>query len=93
MSSRTANNQIASGLINAITMPMMISSGIFFSYHNFPTYIESIVRYFPLTMLADGIRGIFIEGAGISEVWLPCLMLNLVGIVFFYIGLRIYKWD
>ncbi|MCB1176879.1 MAG: ABC transporter permease, partial [Leptospiraceae bacterium] len=93
LSSRTSNNQIANGLINAVSMPMMIASGIFFSYHNFPDYIEKVVEYFPLTLLADSIRGIFIEAKGIGDVWISMIILNIIGLIFFYIGLKNYKWD
>ena len=41
MSSRTANPRVGNGLINAITFPMMLLSGIFFSYHHFPAVGDS----------------------------------------------------
>jgi len=44
--SRAANAQVGNGIINAFTMPMMILSGIFFSYHHFPDWaIESILNF------------------------------------------------
>ncbi len=92
MSSRTDNSQIGNGLINLVVMPMMVMSGIFFSYHNFPEAIIPIIQFFPLTILADGVRSIFIEGAGLAEVSRPIIVLALTGVVFFSVGLRIYKW-
>ncbi len=92
-SSRASNSQIANGVINAISFPMMMLSGIFFSYHNFPDWATSIIRFFPLTLLADSVRAIFIEGASLNLVAGPALILMAVGIIFFGIGLKIYKWD
>jgi ABC-2 type transport system permease protein len=92
-SSRASNSQIANGVINAISFPMMMLSGIFFSYHNFPDWATSIIRFFPLTLLADSVRAIFIEGAGFNIVVGPSIILISVGILFFGIGLKIYKWD
>lgn len=91
-SSRTDNTQIGNGLINAVVMPMMILSGIFFPYHNFPDWAIVVIQKLPLTMLADGIRSVFIEGAGISDVLSQIIILFVIGIVFFGAGLRIYKW-
>ena len=54
-------------------MPMMVLSGIFFSYHNFPDWSIAVIRNLPLTMLTDGIRSIFNEGAGWSQVAMPVL--------------------
>ena len=92
VSSHTANTEIGNGLINVVVMPMMVLSGIFFSYHNFPEWAIPYIQKFPLTMLADGIRSIFIEGAGYAEVALPFFILMTIGIVFFAAGLKIFKW-
>lgn len=92
ISSRTANSRIGTGLINVVTMPMMILSGIFFSYHNFPDFAIPIIRKMPLTMMADSVRSVFIEGAGISQVAGNSAILAGLGALCFLIGLRIYKW-
>jgi ABC-2 type transport system permease protein len=92
VSSHTSNTEVGNGLINFVVMPMMILSGIFFSYQNFPDWSISVIKYFPLTMLTDGVRGIFNEGAGYPEVAIPILILTSVGVIFFTVGLKIFKW-
>ena len=92
MSSRTANPRVGNGLINAITFPMTLLSGIFFSYHHFPAWVIPIVRKLPLTMLADSIRSIFNEGAGFAQVAPAAFILAATGALFFYAGMKIYKW-
>ena len=91
-SCRTANTEIGNGLINAVVLPMMVLSGIFFSYHNFPDWSIPFIQKLPLTLLADGIRGIFIEGAGLSDIYFPSMILGVIGILFFSAGLKIFKW-
>jgi ABC-type multidrug transport system permease subunit len=92
VSSHTANTEIGNGLINVVVLPMMVLSGIFFSYHNFPDWAIPFIQKFPLTMLADGIRSIFIEGAGYVEVAFPSFLLIIIGVLFFSAGLKIFKW-
>jgi ABC-type multidrug transport system permease subunit len=92
VSSHTANTEIGNGLINVVVLPMMVLSGIFFSYHNFPAWSIPFIQKLPLTLLADGIRSIFIEGAGYSEISLPSFILMAIGIFFFSTGLKIFKW-
>jgi len=92
ISARTSKTEIGNGLINAVVMPMMVLSGVFFSYHNFPQATIPFIQALPLTMLADGIRSIFIEGVGLSQLVVEIVALTGVGIVTFLIGLRIYKW-
>jgi ABC-type multidrug transport system permease subunit len=92
VSSRTANPRVGNGLINAVTFPMMLLSGIFFSYNQFPEWSIKFVKVLPLTMLADAMRSIFNEGAGFAEVGVPALILVAVGCVFFAAGMKMYKW-
>jgi ABC-2 type transport system permease protein len=92
VSSHTSNTEVGNGLINFVVFPMMILSGIFFSYQNFPDWSLPVIRNLPLTMLTDGIRSIFNEGAGYHEVALPILILLTIGVLFFSAGLKIFKW-
>ena len=92
ISSHTANSEIGNGLINAVVLPMMVLSGIFFSYHNFPDWSIPFIQKLPLTMLADAIRSIFIEGAGYAQISFPAFNLTAIGVFFFLVGLKIFKW-
>ncbi len=92
LSSRTQKTEIGNGLINLIVMPMMVLSGIFFSYHNFPDWSIPIIQKLPLTIMADDIRSIFIEGAGFAQTAMHSLILAVTGIVLFVAGIKIFKW-
>lgn len=92
VSSHTSNTEVGNGLINFVVTPMMVLSGIFFSYQNFPEWSIPVIQKLPLTMLADGVRSIFNEGAGYNEVSLPVIILTVTGVVFFGAGLKIFKW-
>jgi ABC-2 type transport system permease protein len=92
ISSHTANPEVGNGLINAVVTPMMVVSGVFFSYHNFPDWTIPFIKYLPLTMIADCFRSIFNEGAGFIDIWREALVLIAVGTVSFIVGLKIFKW-
>jgi ABC-2 type transport system permease protein len=92
ISSRTANLQLGNGLISIVTTPMMVLSGIFFSYQNFPPLLIKVIKALPLTQLVDNLRAIFNEGAGFSQILPGFIILIVSGIVCFLIGLRVYKW-
>lgn len=92
ISSHTSKTEVGNGFINVVTMPMMVLSGIFFSYHNFPEWSISFIQALPLTMMADSMRSIFNEGAGWAEIGFPASVMTLTGIVFFTAGLKIFKW-
>ena len=93
LSCRTSKTEAGTGLINLVQMPMMLLSGIFFSYHNFPDWSIGAIKLLPLTALADGFRAVFNEGAGLLQVAAPSATLFVLGIVCFVIGMRWFKWQ
>ncbi|GAP73234.1 ABC-type multidrug transport system, permease component [Candidatus Symbiothrix dinenymphae] len=92
ISSRTSKTEVGTGWINAVQLPMMILSGIFFSYHNFPEWSIGAIKLLPLTALTDGIRSIFNEGAGWMEIVTPSIALSAFGVICFAAGLKWFKW-
>ncbi len=92
IASRTANSNVANGLINAVYLPMSLVSGVFFNYHGFPDWVVNIIEKLPLTLLADGLREIFNEGATLEQVFTKILWLLVIGAATFLLGLKIYKW-
>lgn len=93
VSSRAVTTQIANGLINAVSLPMMILSGIFFSYQSFPDWAVIWIQYLPLTLLTDAMRSVFLQGYGIDQLWAANTILTIYGLTFFGLGLKIYKWE
>lgn len=92
-SSRVSSTIAGNGIINAITLPMMILSGIFFDYQGFPDFLVTIIESLPLTLVANGIRGIFIEGITIIELKKEIAFLLIESLIFFYAGKKIFKWN
>ncbi len=92
ISSRAKSSQVGNGIINAVTLPMTILSGVFFNYHNFPSWAVKIISYLPLTMLADSIRGLYNEGYTIQTILWPSAIMLAIGGVLFITGIRFYKW-
>lgn len=92
LSSHTANPEIGNGIINAFVTPMMVVSGVFFSYHNFPDWSIPVIRHLPLTILADSVRSVFNESVSLVDIYREVLILTVTGVVCFVAGLKIFKW-
>ena len=92
LSSRTESSRAGNTIINFVTLPFFLLSGVFFSYKNFPDWMVDIVQILPLTVLVDTLRSLFLTPVGISAVLLPAFYLVGVGALFYVIGIRIYKW-
>lgn len=93
VASRIASEELAEGLLNLLTWPMMFLSGIWFSLDGASKPILWLARVFPLTHIVSGARLIMIEGANL-EVLAPSLLL-LAGMasVFLLFGSLLFKWE
>lgn len=92
VASRAQNSETASGLMNLVTLPMTVVSGVFFSASHFPGWLQPVLRALPLTALIDGLRAISIEGAGWAALLLPGLVLLVWGAGSFVLALRLFRW-
>lgn len=89
---RAENPQIVSGLINVVSFPMYLCSGVFFSSSRFPDAVQPIIKWMPLTALNDALRATMIDGAGFEQVGGKILMIGGWGIVCFFLAVRFFKW-
>ena len=89
---RAENPQIVSGLINVVSFPMYLCSGVFFSSARFPDAVQPIIRWMPLTALNDALRATMIDGAGLAQVADKLLSVSAWGIVCFVLAVRFFKW-
>ena len=92
VASRAENPQIVSGLINVLSFPMLLCSGVFFSTANFPPWTQPIIRVMPLTALIDALRAVMIDGAGLAQVATPVLLVAGWGVVSFAAAMKLFRW-
>ena len=57
----------ASGLGNAVGLPLMFMSGVFFPIENLPTVLRIIVEYLPLAPVLEIVRGIILHSDAFWE--------------------------
>jgi ABC-2 type transport system permease protein len=91
--SRIKSEELASGLLNLVTFPMLILSGVFFSLENAPPFVGTVARIFPLTHFIDGARAIMLDGAGIAAVAPNMLYLLVLTAVFLVTASIMFKWE
>ncbi|MBB6480014.1 ABC transporter permease [Spirochaeta isovalerica] len=90
---RIKSEELANGLMNLITFPMIIFSGVFFSLEGTPEAVQKISLFFPLTHFIDGARSIMIDGAGLVQI-LPNLgILTAMTVLFLVIASLLFRWE
>jgi ABC-2 type transport system permease protein len=92
VASRAQNTETANGLINLVTMPMTVLSGVFFSSANFPAVMQPFIRVLPLTALNEGLRAVMLEGKGLGQLGFQTLVLAVWGGMGFILALKLFRW-
>lgn len=55
-------------IANLIVFPMFFLGGTFFPLESMPVWLQSVVKYMPLTHFSDALRKIMAEGSGFSAI-------------------------
>ena len=93
VSARLKSEELAGGILNLLTWPMMLLSGVWFSLEGTNPVVQKIAQFLPLTHLVDGARAIMTEGAGLMDIAPHLAVLALMTAVFLSIGSFIFRWE
>ncbi len=93
VASRLSSEELAGGLLNLITWPMVLLSGVWFSLEGTNPIVQKIAQFLPLTHLVDGARAIMTEGAGLADIAPHLAVLAVMSAVFLAIGSLVFKWE
>lgn len=92
VASRVQTTEAVMGLMNLVSIPMWILSGVFFSSEHFPDLMQPFIDALPLTALLDALRAVMLDGAPVLAT-LPALgIVAAWGIVCFGGALAIFRW-
>lgn len=80
------------GLLNFLTWPMMLLSGIWFSLEGSPRWIQWIAHVFPLTHALDAARAVMLHGAGLRAIAPNLLYLAATALAFLAFGAWSFRW-
>jgi len=90
--SRAQNSETANGLINLVTLPMMVFSGVFFSSARFPSILQPAIRLLPLTAFNEAVRHVVNDGASIFSQGFPLAVLVAWTVVTSFLAVRLFRW-
>ncbi len=93
ISGRAKTENTAAPISNIITLPMIFLSGVFIPLDILPDAIRAVSQYLPLTYLADGMRAVATQQAGVTDVVPELLGLLAWMAVAFAISARLFRWE
>ena len=92
IAARFSSEELVGGLLNLLTWPMMLVSGIWFSLEGAPRWLQFVSQCFPLTHILDATRAITLDGAGASAIAGDLAYLSLTTLAFLGIGAWSFRW-
>ena len=92
IASRVQTIEAASGLMNAVMMPLWIVSGVFFSSQRFPGALQPVIRALPLTAVIDALRAHMLQGANLAQLAPQLGVLGIWMLVCFALALKLFRW-
>lgn len=85
--------EAASGLGNAVALPMMFLSGAFFPTDTLPPVLQEVVKYLPLTPLLEALRGVMLDAEPIwafpFEIGLLSLWVGITAVA----AMRVFRFE
>ena len=80
-------------LINIFSLPQILVAGTFFPIEVFPKWMQNMVQVLPLTHFNSAMRKIAFEGAGLTDIWLPIVILLTWIVIVYAIAVKIFRWE
>jgi ABC-2 type transport system permease protein len=92
IAARFSSEELVGGLLNLLTWPMMLLSGIWFSLEGSPRWVQWVAHIFPLTHVLDAARAVMLDGAGLAQITPHLLFLAATALAFLAFGAWSFRW-
>ncbi|MES9990816.1 MAG: ABC transporter permease [Candidatus Thiodiazotropha sp.] len=93
VAARITSEEAANGLLNLMSWPMMLLSGVWFSLEGSHPLVQNLSLALPLTHMVHAARVVMIEGAGLMDVASQLVILALFTLCFVSIGSKTFRWE
>lgn len=93
VAARIRSEEMAGGLLNMVSWPMMFMSGVWFSLEGLHPWVQKVAQLFPLTHITEAARAIMIDGAGLADIAPHLIVLALMSIFFLLLGSWLFRWE
>ena len=92
VAARATSEELAGGLLNLITWPMMLLSGVWFSLEGSAPWLQALALVFPMTHVLSAARAVMLDGAGLFEIAPQIGVLAGMTAAFLGIGAALFRW-
>jgi ABC-2 type transport system permease protein len=87
------NFDAAPAYVNAIFLPAIFISGVFYDDRHLPSVLKGIAEALPLKHVIDGLHGAIVTGQGVTDHWGAVVALLLWAAFGIYASVRWFRWE
>jgi ABC-2 type transport system permease protein len=87
------NFDSAPAYVNAVFLPVIFISGVFYDVDNVPGFLRAIAEVLPLKHLIDGLEGAMVNGAGVVANDSALLVLAVWALAGIVLAVRGFSWE
>jgi ABC-2 type transport system permease protein len=87
------NFESTAAYVNAVFLPVIFISGVFYDVKNVPSFLRDIAEALPLKHVIDGLSGAMVTGSGISSHLSALGVIGLWGAFGLYFAVRRFSWE
>jgi ABC-2 type transport system permease protein len=92
VAARFSSEELANGVINLVSWPMMLLSGVWFSLEDAPPWLRVVAEMLPLTQMLQAARAIMLDGAGLLDILPRLAALLAMTVVFLGVAAAGFRW-
>lgn len=93
VAARLRTEELADGILNLISWPMLLLSGVWFSMEGASPAARALSDVMPLTHMVAAARRVMIDGAGIAGVLPEVGLLLALALVLLAVAARMFRWE
>jgi ABC-2 type transport system permease protein len=86
------NADAAPAYTNAIFLPLIFISGVFYSADDFPPILKGIAEALPLTHVIDGLSEAIV-GGGDANLWVAAGVVAAWTVAGVFVAVRFFRWE
>ena len=87
------NFESTAAYVNAVFLPVIFISGVFYDVKNVPTFLRDIAEALPLKHLIDGLSAALVSGSSLSEQLSALAVVGLWGAAGIFFAVRGFSWE
>lgn len=87
------NFEAAPAYVNAVFLPVIFISGVFYDADNAPGFLKGIAEALPLKHLIDGLSAAMVTGDGLGDLWSALGVLAVWTALGVVLAIRGFSWE